>query len=87
MLTQIVYLQVIIPQGSNAKAAQVELYSLTVKLFKHQPPNQSPHQSTTVAGVTGGIANFALSKYSVVQGLFHWLVFIVLHICSISSNR
>ena len=57
-------LQVIIPSDSADKLPQVELYSLTVKLYKHQAPHQTPHQpvATTVAGVTGGIANLAMSE-------------------------
>ena len=45
--------------------AELELYQLTVKLYKHQSPHQGPSHAplTTIAGVTGGIANFAFSMY------------------------
>ena len=54
----------IVPRNKEDKAAILELHSLHVKLYKHQAPHQVPQQPiTTVAGVTGGIANFAMSKY------------------------
>ena len=54
----------IVPRNTEDNAAILELHSLHVKLYKHQAPHQVPQQPiTTVAGVTGGIANFAMSKY------------------------
>jgi len=50
----------------------LELYSLTVKLYKHQTTQFTSHQpATTVAGVTGGIANFAMSKRKIVCARVH----------------
>ena len=50
----------VIPRGGGK--AEIEFYSLTVKLYKHQAVQQNSQNANTVAGVTGGIANFALSK-------------------------
>ncbi|XP_067931745.1 ubiquitin carboxyl-terminal hydrolase 32-like isoform X2 [Watersipora subatra] len=53
---------VIIHEEDGSKTPEVELYSLNVKLYRHQASYQAPqHPMTTVAGVTGGIANFAMS--------------------------
>lgn len=66
--------QVIIPRNTDNKDAKIELYSLTIKLFKHQAAHQTQHQPvTTVAGVSGGIANFALSKYGDGSRAIQWL--------------